>query len=231
MSTTTNSIWASGVNPSSSTDSTESTKKSNTMDMQGFLKLMAAQMQNQSLTSSSTDNSQYITEMALFSAIQAMNTMTSESNKQYAASLVGSDVIVSTTDKTTGKPKLVQGTVSEAEFYASTGESSIVIGDQAYNLSDVKEVLGCRSTAESETSAKQYAASLVGKNVVVQTTDSKTGAQHKVAGKVQGVTLDPTTGAATLTMAGNYTYNVSDIVEILGDSSSSEGSDSGTAKT
>ena len=73
---------ASSVGSSSTNNSVITAKKQKTMDMQDFLKIMAAQMKNQSLDSSSTDNSQYITEMTLFSAIQAMNTQTTEANKQ-----------------------------------------------------------------------------------------------------------------------------------------------------
>lgn len=208
-----NNNWTSAVNPEST--AAASTKKSSSMDMQGFLKLMAAQMQNQSLTSQ-TDDSQYITEMTLFTAIQAMNTQTAESNKQYAASLVGSDVLIKTIDKTTGNAKEITGTVSKAVFNTSSSDSTIEVGGQTYSLSDVAEVYGYHGT--SDTAARQYAASLVGKNVVVQTTDSD-GVTHKSAGEVQQVSFDPSTGASTLTMAGNHTYNVSDVIEVDGNQS------------
>lgn len=124
---------------------TGAVKKSSGMDMTGFLKLMAAQMQNQSMTSQ-TDDSQYITEMTLFTAIQAMNTQTAESNKQYAASLVGSDVVVNTTDSATGAAKQVTGTVTKAVFSSSSGNAGVQIGDSIYNISDVSQVLGYHAT-------------------------------------------------------------------------------------
>ena len=226
---TNNTIFSPSANTSSSSTSSSSTKKS-TLDFEGFLKIMAAQMQNQSITSDSgTDNSQYVTEMALFSAIQAMNTQTAEASKQYAASLVGSNVLVSTVDSS-GNTKKIEGTVSKAIFNSSTDENTIQIGSQTYDLSDVIQVLGYQST--NDTSTRQYAASLVGKNVVVQTTDSSTGVTSKVTGKVQSVTFDSSTDSATLTI-GDKTYSVSDVIQVLGDSSTSgsstsESSESGT---
>lgn len=197
--------WTSAVDPSSAAAAAK--KKSAGIDMQGFLKLMAAQMQNQSLTSSSTDNSQYITQMTLFTAIQAMNTQTSEANKQYASSLIGNDVLIKTIDKTTGKPTLFTGTVSKAIFNSSDGDSVIQIGDKTYGLSDIAEVYGPHGT---QTAAREYAASLVGQTVVARTADS-----DGIVGKVQYVTFDPITGASTLTITGNHTVNVSDVEQIL----------------
>lgn len=205
--------WTQGVGSSSSTDSSTATaKKSKSMDMQDFLKIMAAQMKNQSLDSP-TDNSQYITEMTLFSAIQAMNTQTSESNKQYASSLIGNDVLIKTVDTTTGNAKSFTGTVSKAIFNSTSGDCVIQIGDKNYNLSDVAEVYGYHNTNTS--SDREYAASLVGKTVEVQTTDSD-GTVHKSAGTVQNVSFDPSTGAATLALEGNHIFNVSDVIEVLG---------------
>lgn len=206
---------------------TTAKKKSSGIDMQGFLKIMAAQMQNQSLSDSgsSTDNSQYVTEMALFSAIQAMNTQTSESNKQYAASLVGSNVLVNTDDSTTGDAKQVSGVVSKAVFNETTGESSIQIGDKAYDLSSVAEVLGSANTQNAMSymlTAREYAISLVGKNVVVDTTD-KDGKDQTVTGVVQSVSFDPTTDAASITLQDGKTYSAGNVAQILETSNSSNG--------
>lgn len=196
--------WTPQVDPSSA--AAVGKKKSAGLDMQGFLKLMVAQMQNQSLTSSSTDNSQYITQMTLFAAIQALNTQTSEANKQYASSLIGSDVLVKTIDKTTGKPVTFTGTVSKAIFNTSDGDSVLQIGNQTYGLSDIAEVYGLHGT---ETAAdRQYAASLVGQTVVARTDGG-------IVGKVLYTTFDHITGETTLTIEGNHTFKVSDVEQIL----------------
>lgn len=144
--------WTSAIDASSTEAAGK--KKSSGLDMQGFLKLMAAQMQNQSLTSQ-TDDSQYITQMTLFTAIQAINSQTTETSKQYAASLVGSNVRIHTTDPLTGKTKDVSGTVSKAIFSSSSSGCTIQVGNQDYNVSDVVEILGPGSSPESSEPTEQ----------------------------------------------------------------------------
>jgi flagellar basal-body rod modification protein FlgD len=138
--------WTSSVDASSVAAAAKK-KKSAGLDMQGFLKLMAAQMQNQSLTSEA-DDSQYITQMTLFTAIQALNDQTAQSNKQYAASLVGRNVLIHTIDSITGKAKDVTGTVEKAIFSSSSDDCSIQIGNQTFDVSDVVEILEPTSTTD-----------------------------------------------------------------------------------
>lgn len=213
-----NNNWTSQVSPEAM-----AAKKNNTIDMQGFLKIMAAQMKNQSFSSGSgsgSDNSQYVTEMALFTAIQAMNTQTSQSNKQYAASLVGSNVLINTADKSTGKPKQISGPVVKAIFNSTTGDSYIQVGDDTYDLSSVAQVLGSGNTQTAATyllTARQYAISLVGKNVVFETKDTD-GKEQNVTGTVQSVAFDPTTDEATLTMKDGKTCSAGEVIQVLADS-------------
>lgn len=117
-------------------------QKNKTLDMQSFLKIMAAQMKDQSISSSATDTSQYVTEMTLFTAIQSMNKMTAQSTCEYGATLVGDDVVVKELDQATGKETEATGTVSKAIFNPSTGDCTIQVGNKEYGLSDVTEVLG-----------------------------------------------------------------------------------------
>lgn len=139
--------WTSAID-SSSIAAAASKKKSNGLDMQGFLKLMAAQMQNQSLTSEA-DDSQYITQLTLFTAIQAINNQTTQATKQYASSLVGKNVRIHATDMLTGMAKDVTGTVSKAIFSSSSGDCTIQVGDQTYDVADVVEILeGTQSSTE-----------------------------------------------------------------------------------
>lgn len=211
MSINTSSVSA--VN-SASWDTASSTGSNSTLGMQSFLKLMAAQMQNQSMTSQ-TDDSQYITEMTLYTAIQAINSQTAEANKQYAASLVGSNVLINTTDKSTGAAKQITGTVSRAVFSTSSDKVGVQIGDTIYDVSRVSQVLGNNSGDTTTTSTRQYAASLIGKNVIVKTTDSTTGEEQETTGQVQSVSFAPTTGEATLTLTDGQMFGVSDVMRIL----------------
>lgn len=103
------------------------------LEMGDFLKLMIAQFQNQSMDSQ-VDSTQYITQLAQFSAIQAMTAMTQNLDRQYAASLVGKTVAVQTAGgAVTGK--------AEGVNYYSDGSSWVVVGDGEYALSDVIQVI------------------------------------------------------------------------------------------
>ena len=137
---------ANPVNPSDPAQnvnkSPTTVQKNKTLNMQSFLKIMAAQMKNQSTSSSSTDTSQYVTEMTLFTAIQSMNKLTTQSTCEYGAALVGNDVVVEEMDPDTGKDTEASGTVSKAMLNRATGDCTIQIGDRVYNLSDVTEVKG-----------------------------------------------------------------------------------------
>lgn len=154
----TSGVWATnGSDPLSGltgADGTSGTKKSQSLDMEGFLKIMSAQMQNQSMDSNPTDNTQYVTEMALFSAINALNTMTSENNKQYAAALVGEQVVLAVPDSD-GNKKLVAGTVEKA-CYNSKGSYIILKGkeDTYYSVDDITEVLGFSNNTPTDTTSK-----------------------------------------------------------------------------
>jgi flagellar basal-body rod modification protein FlgD len=145
--------WTSAID-ASSVAAAASKKKSNGLDMQGFLKLMAAQMQNQSLTSEA-DDTQYITQLTLFTAIQAINNQTMQATKQYASSLVGKNVHIHTTDTLTGIAKDVTGTVSKAIFSSSSGDCTIQVGDQTYDVSDVVEILDSENAQSNSEPTEQ----------------------------------------------------------------------------
>jgi flagellar basal-body rod modification protein FlgD len=125
----------SGVAGLMRSDAADRTSASNQtgLEMGDFLKLMVAQFQNQSLDSQ-VDSTQYITQLAQFSAIQAMNAMTQSMGKQYAASLVGKTVAVETPGGD------VTGRVEGVNYY-SDGSSWLVVGDAEYALSDVIQVI------------------------------------------------------------------------------------------
>ena len=118
------------------------------LSMTDFLKLLAAQFKNQDIMNP-TDNTEYISELAQFSSIQAMNTLTSYADRQYAASLVGKTVRVSKTD-TEGKRVFDIGKVGYVDFSSMDGTSAIVVNGQAYDLSSVIQVL---DDATQETAA------------------------------------------------------------------------------
>ncbi|MCI1981602.1 MAG: hypothetical protein LKJ45_00390 [Oscillospiraceae bacterium] len=122
----------------SSTNSAASSSNS-TLDVSDFLKLMAAQMQNQSISKDSTDSSQYIQQLLDFTIIQSIQSMTKNNSREYAVSLVGHTATISKYDSAAGKYTSVQGVVKSAGF-DSSGKCTISINGRNYALSDVVSV-------------------------------------------------------------------------------------------
>lgn len=127
-------------NPSSSAaDSSGSS-----LGLDDFLGLLAAQFQNQDVMNP-TDNTEFIAELAQFSSLQAMNQLNQYADRQYAASLIGRTVVVGQYDAT-GQYSEKQGIVSSAYF--SSDGSIVVVGNTAYNVGDVIQVLQDGSAAD-----------------------------------------------------------------------------------
>jgi flagellar basal-body rod modification protein FlgD len=115
-----------------------SKKSQNGMDMTTFMQLLAAQFENQDIMNP-TDNTQFISELAQFTSLQAMNTLTQYSDAQYAASLVGKTVQVYSFDN--GGNKVVkQGIVQNADFTGSNG-ATITVDGTSYDLSAIQQVI------------------------------------------------------------------------------------------
>ncbi len=145
---TTNQINSYGVGSSTDT-ATGSTSKS-AVSSQDFLKLLSAQMANQDVMNP-TDNTQYISQLAQFSSLQAMTelsqsgksqlnaieTLTQISYAQYGASLVGKNVTVASYDEN-GKYVEAQGVVTNTNF--ASGNCTVTVNDKKYDLSSVMEV-------------------------------------------------------------------------------------------
>lgn len=135
--------------PSSSNVGKEST--GSTLDMTSFLQLLAAQFQNQDPTNP-TDNTEYISELAQFSSLQAMNTLTQYADEQYAASLVGKTVEVAQRD-TNGQLVKKTGVVTSANFASSSGSTIFLDNDNntSYSIGNVMQVLASNSQTTTPT--------------------------------------------------------------------------------
>lgn len=132
-------ITAYGAANASDSDNDKSTTKaaSSSVGMIDFLKLLAAQFQNQDI-SNPTSNTEFISEMAQFSSLQQMNIVNQNVDRQYCASLVGKTVQVEHKDKD-GKAAYVQGVVDTASF-GSSG-SSVIIKGTSYDSSEVIQII------------------------------------------------------------------------------------------
>ncbi|WP_411676484.1 flagellar hook assembly protein FlgD [Caproicibacter sp.] len=124
---------------SSANNSTSTQSSGSSLDMNDFLQLLAAQFENQDVMNP-TDNTEFISELAQFSSLQAMSQLTTYSERQYAASLVGKTVEMGTYDKT-GQYVMKKGVV-ESTAFGSDGCGILLEGDNtSYKLTDVVMVL------------------------------------------------------------------------------------------
>ena len=79
----------------SSTSKTTNTKKSNTLNMENFLSLLVAEMQNQDPLEPSS-NTEYVAQLATFTQVEEMQNMANSMAQNQANALVGKTVIMNT---------------------------------------------------------------------------------------------------------------------------------------
>lgn len=102
-----------------------------------FLKLLVCQLQNQDPLNPQ-DDTDFIAQLAQFSALEQMQNMNSTMTNTSAYTLVGKEVIVQTTDAS-GATKEVRGTVDSVKV--QNGNAQLSIDGVNYDLDDLIEVL------------------------------------------------------------------------------------------
>ncbi len=114
-----------------------------TLDSTDFLKLIAAQLQNQDMTNPMS-NSEMMEQLSQMSSIQTMNDLqTAITNMNdiavtnYSASLVGKEVTVAVEDSN-GKLQTIEGTVTGSGLYS--GETVVFVDGKAYSLSQIMAI-------------------------------------------------------------------------------------------
>jgi flagellar basal-body rod modification protein FlgD len=137
------------VNAYSATSAVASTANrtasgSSTLDTQDFLNLLVAQLTNQDVTNPMQDT-EFISQMAQFTALEATQTMTELIYAQYGASMVGKNVIVADYDDN-GNYKQDQGVVQRVQFL--DGDCTIMVNDRNYSMSSIMEVVNELSSEE-----------------------------------------------------------------------------------
>jgi len=108
------------------------------LGMQDFLKLLVAQLQNQDMMNP-MDNAEFITQMATFSTLTAINNMAEQTMTSYAVSLLGKDVVAAEIDQITGKMHRYEGTVTAISLFDRDGPK-IWIGDKPLSLQSIMSV-------------------------------------------------------------------------------------------
>ena len=116
----------------------------NTMDVNSFIKLLAAQLSNQDMTSP-MDNSEMMSQMTNMAMVQSLTAMTESLNtsaavttQTYAGSLIGQEVTVAVTDPDTGTANGVKyGKVVSVDFTKGDPVVRLEGDDTGYKMSSV----------------------------------------------------------------------------------------------
>lgn len=108
----------------------------NEVSMDSFLQLMIAQLKNQDFNNT-MDDTQFITQMAQFSTLQAMSDLTAYTKQNYAVSMLGHDVAYRVT---TGSQVGYAYGVVDAVSVNSNGEPVLYINGSEYSLKDIAQV-------------------------------------------------------------------------------------------
>jgi flagellar basal-body rod modification protein FlgD len=118
------------------TSQTTSKAAKTSLNMDDFLKLMVAQLQNQDMNNTA-DTSQYTTQMAQFSMVQALTDLTELSKTNYSLSMIGKEVTLAET-KSDGTLNTITGTVKGVNLY--NGDAQIIVNGASYPMSSVMAV-------------------------------------------------------------------------------------------
>ncbi|WRS26691.1 flagellar hook capping FlgD N-terminal domain-containing protein [Oscillospiraceae bacterium MB08-C2-2] len=119
-------------------------KDSSKLDMDDFFKLLVAQMTNQDMMNPVNDT-EFIAQMAQFTALQGIQSIQQQQLSSYAASYVGKSVTIADTEKN-GDLKTIAGVVESVTFY--DGSPRLIVGGKSYDLYKVMEIkaLGAKTT-------------------------------------------------------------------------------------
>lgn len=110
--------------------------ESESLGMQDFLNLLVAQMTNQDAMNP-MENTEFISQMAQFSSLQAMSDLTKISVQGQVASLIGKNVVVAEYNSK-GELEVQEGIVQKVTLHS--GEARLYVNDMEFNYSNVMEI-------------------------------------------------------------------------------------------
>lgn len=125
-----------GINPYQYLANAGQSKSNNALGMDDFFKLMVAQLSNQDMFNT-VDDTQFISQMAQFSMVQALNELSQASATAYGVSLIGKEATVAVAGQD-GELRVVRGIVDSVALY--NGTTQVMIDGERFALSSVMEV-------------------------------------------------------------------------------------------
>lgn len=102
-----------------------------------FLQLLMAEVQNQDPLEP-TSNTEWISQYATFSELEAMNNMSSSFDLSRASELVGKTVVLNTTNEA-GKTTTIQGKVDYVTYEG--GQAYLSVNGSTYSMDDLHDVI------------------------------------------------------------------------------------------
>ncbi len=111
-------------------------KDDNGLNMDSFLKLMVTQLTNQDFMNP-VDDTQFVTQMAQFSTLQAMSEMSSNMKNNYMLSLIGQEV---TCAKFNVSGNLVKETGKVERVTLADDEFALYVNGEKFTLSQIMEL-------------------------------------------------------------------------------------------
>jgi flagellar basal-body rod modification protein FlgD len=106
------------------------------LTMDDFFSLMVAQLKNQDMNNS-MDSTQFISQMAQFSMVQALADLSTASSTAYGVSLIGKEVTLAESNDD-GTINTHTGIVDSVNLY--NGKTQVIVDDLSYDLSSVMSV-------------------------------------------------------------------------------------------
>lgn len=144
-----------GIDTSKATDLSSVENKSSGLSKDTFLQLLVTQMKYQDPLEPAS-STEYMAQLAQFTALEEMENLNQAFSQSDAQSLVGSYVIMKTTDSA-GKEKFISGLVDYVTM--NNGKPYLSINDKYYDYEDLDSVVDVDYIAALESTDKDSASS------------------------------------------------------------------------
>ncbi|MDD5018487.1 MAG: flagellar hook capping FlgD N-terminal domain-containing protein [Eubacteriales bacterium] len=183
-----------------------STSGSSELSQSDFLELLVAQLSYQDPLSSdsSSGSTDYVTQLATFTMLEQIQSMSEELATSQAYSLIGKYVYIEAGSDTLICGK-VDGVVTEG------GENYLLVGGETYSVSSIYGVVGADIIEGSSDQEVLESANLIGTIVTAEVTDEESGETTTVTGQVEKILIQDDVIYAVI---GEQNVPVSCITEI-----------------
>lgn len=184
-------------------------KNSSMITIENFFKLLMNEMTNQDPLEP-TSNSEFVSQLASFSALQTNTDALYYNKVNYASGLAGKTVTVATQASTKDDLKIVTGMVTGVDI-SDDNEIEITVNGQRFGIGSIMNVSDSGSTSATGSNGA-FAVSLIGKNVTIAATNSK-GETIIDGGTVESIEVE--NGQYRIVMGG-LSYPLSSVIKVGG---------------